>query len=97
MAALGKARDLTQDTDPDAVETHKQELLQHLRSADNDEDPLWFFSSEDQSLDFMLSRIRSNIGRNQRALIFKAWVEYFRNGRAHPRYMLAWSMAMALV
>ncbi len=90
MAALAKARD--QVTTALTIENHKQELLELLRSSEDD-DPLHLVTG-DQSLRTLQDAIRSNIGRRKRAIAFFAWLQYFAHGAAGD-YPIDWSIGEA--
>ena len=92
MAALGKAR----ETSPTQIENNKAILLEELKKASPGEDPLLFFSDEEKSLDAMQSQIRSNIGRNRRAIVYKGWVEYLRKGAASKDCLIDWEEAAVI-
>jgi hypothetical protein len=92
IAALGKARDTTK-SNPGLIEKHQQELLDELKAAEVDQDPLGFFAPEDRALGAMQDKVRSNIGRNQRNIVYKGWVEYFRKGSAYEGCLIDWAEA----
>lgn len=85
FAALGKAREEA-DTGS-TVQHHQQELLELLDQPGDD--PLNLFSEPD-SLDLIYQKIRSNIGRRQRAIAFFAWRNFFLKGPSRPEYPLNW-------
>lgn len=85
FAALGKAREEA-DTGS-TVQHHQQELLELLDQPGDD--PLNLFSGPD-SLDLIYQKIRSNIGRRQRAIAFFAWRNFFLKGPSRPEYPLNW-------
>jgi len=90
MAALGKAR----QEKVEKLEQHKQEILELLRAASPQTDPLQFFSPPDRCLESTQKQVRSNIGRTYRAIVYKAWLTYFRQGRAAPTMVLDWQEAL---
>ncbi len=93
MAALGKARETAR---PEQIENNKAILLEELKKASPGEDPLLFSSDEEKSLDAMQSQIRSNIGRNRRAIVYKGWVEYLRKGAASNDCLIDWEEAAVI-
>jgi hypothetical protein len=90
MAALGKARE--QDR-PEQVEERKKDILDLLRSAQPGSDPLQFSAPSGNNLEAVLDAVRSNIGRTRRAIVYKAWRDYFRRGKATHTVYLDWHEA----
>lgn len=85
FAALGKAREEA-DTGS-TVQHHQQELLELLDQPGDD--PLNLCSGPD-SLDSIYEKVRSNIGRRQRAIAFFAWRNFFLKGPSRADYALNW-------
>lgn len=90
VAALGKARE--QDK-ADQVEERKKEVLELLRGAPKGSDPLQFSTPSGTCLETVLDAVKSNIGRTRRAIVYKAWRDYFRRGRATHTVYLDWHEA----
>jgi hypothetical protein len=44
----------------------------------------------------MQSQIRSNIGRNRRAIVYKGWVAYLRKGAASNDCLIDWEEAAVI-
>jgi hypothetical protein len=85
FAALGKAR---QEADTGStVQHHQHELLELLDQPGDD--PLDLFAGPD-SLDSIYQKIRSNIGRRQRAIAYFAWRNFFLKGPSGIEYPLNW-------
>jgi hypothetical protein len=85
FAALGKAREEA-DTGS-TVQHHQQELLELLDEPG--EDPLNLHAGPD-SLESIYDKVRSNIGRRQRAIAFFAWRSFFLKGPSRTDYPLNW-------
>jgi hypothetical protein len=90
VAALGKARQDSAFKQDEKLEKHKHEILELLRAASPQSDPLQFFSPPDQCLENIQKQVRSNIGRTYRVIVYKAWLAYFQRGRATPSTVLDW-------
>jgi hypothetical protein len=90
MAALGKARELYR---ADQIDERKEAILTLLHDAAPGGDPLCLREPKGQALVDVLGRIRSNIGRTTRTIIFDAWKEYFRVGPAGDDLILDWAAA----
>jgi hypothetical protein len=94
MAALGKARD--QIDKHSLMDQYKEEIIGILREAEPGDDPLMLgplTSQDEQSLASVLERVRSNIGKTTRTIIYNAWKEYFRVGRSSESLALDWEEA----
>jgi hypothetical protein len=90
MAALGKAREQFQ---AEQINERKEAILILLRDASPGDDPLNLSEPEGLSLAHVLVRIRSNIGRTTRNIVYDAWREYFRVGPATDEVVLDWAAA----
>ena len=90
MAALGKAREQPQ---ANQIDGHKEVILSLLRNSSPGDDPLCLSEPDGQGLVQVLSRIKSNIGRTTRNIVFDAWREYFRVGPSSDEIVLDWLAA----
>jgi hypothetical protein len=93
MAALGKARE--QDA-ASQIEERKRAVVELLCAAEEGSDPLVLARPEGQCLASVLEGVRSNIGRSQRNIVYGAWRQYFRSGRATHGILLDWTEAAKL-
>jgi len=96
MAALGKARD--QKDKHSHMDEYKEDIIRILREAEPGNDPLMLGpltpDEDGQSLACVLDRVRSNIGKTTRTIIYNAWKEYFRVGRSSESLVLDWAEAL---
>jgi hypothetical protein len=91
LAGLALSRE---QYDPAQIEERKQSLLKLLRAAEPGEDVLKFSEPEGESLDYVLSGVKSNIqGRVCRTLVFDAVREYMRTGPFSADTVLNWVAA----
>lgn len=90
MAALGKAREQFPTAQ---IDERKEAIISLLREAEPGDDPLKLSEPEGMSLAHVQARIKSNIGRTSRNIVYDAWKEYFRVGPTTDDVVLDWAAA----
>lgn len=90
MAALGAARG--QPSIRSAIEDRQAKLIEIIKQGKN-ADPLQL-NDKEQGMFSLQDNIRSNIGRQKRALVYLAWKNFFRQGVYDAGYPIDWKGAL---